>query len=69
MFDDWFTINVVNEFAKDLDQAITAKGKISTKTISGAISQSEARTRVFTVSEQNDSVLQTANTLKCASNP
>ena len=51
MFNDWFTINVVNEFAKDLDQAITVNGKNSTKMISGAIGQSEARTRVFTVSE------------------
>ena len=27
MFNDWFTINVVNEFANDLEEAITAKGK------------------------------------------
>ena len=48
----------------DIDQAITAGGKHSTKMISGAISQSEARTRVFTVSEQNDSVLQAAEVNK-----
>ena len=27
MFNDWFTINVVNEFANNLDEAIMAKGK------------------------------------------
>ena len=68
MFNNWFTIIVVNKFAKDLDEAITAKGKKSTQMISGAISQSEARTHVFTVSEQNDSVLQTAKMNKSVRN-
>ena len=30
MFNDWFTINVVNEFANDLEEAIMAKGKKTT---------------------------------------
>ena len=64
MFNDWFTINVVKEFAKNLDQSITAKRKKSTKMISRATSQSEARTRVLTVSELNNSVLQTAKVNK-----
>ena len=49
MFSDWFTINVANEFANDLEEDITAKGKKVTKFICGPISQSEARTKVFTV--------------------
>ena len=49
-FNDWFTINVVNEIANDLDDVIKARVKIATKMFSGTISQSEARTRVFTVS-------------------
>ena len=64
MFNDWFTINVVNEIAKDLDEAITAKGNKSMQMISEAIGQWEARTHVFIVSEQNDSVLQIAKTNK-----
>ena len=40
----------------DLDEAVTAKTK-RTKLMSGANSQSGARMRVFTVTEQNDSVL------------
>ena len=64
MFNDWFTINVVNEFAKELDQATTAKVKKTTKRMSRAISQSEARTHVITVFEQNESVLQTTKVNK-----
>ena len=60
MFNGWFTINVVNEFVKGLDHANTAKGKKSTELISRANGQSDARTLEFTVSEQNDNVLQTA---------
>ena len=57
-FNDWFTINVVNEFANDSNDVIKARGKIATKMISGTISQSEARTRVFTDSQQNNSASQ-----------
>ena len=58
MFNDWFTINVVNEFANDLEEAIMAKGKKAANFISEPISQSE----VFTVSKQNGSALLTAKT-------
>ena len=64
MFNDSFTINVVYEFANDLEEAITSKGWKTTKFISGPISQSEARTKVFTVSERNGSSLQNAKTNK-----
>ena len=64
MFNDWFTINVVNEFANDLEEATLAKGKKATNFISEPISQSEARTKVFTVSEQNGIALLTAKTNK-----
>ena len=66
IFNDWFTINVVYKFANDLNEAIAAKGKKPAKLISGANSQSEARTRVSTVSEQKDSVLQTAKVKKAS---
>ena len=57
-------LTVASEFTKDLDEVITAKIMQTTKLISRAISQSEARTQVFTVSQQNDSVLQNAKTYK-----
>ena len=61
------SINVVTEFANVLDEAITAKGKKPKKNC-GAISQSEAKTHVLTVSQQNDSVLQNAKTNKRVKN-
>ena len=64
MFNNWCTIYVVDEFAKDLDEAITAKGKKSPKMISGVISESEARTHVFQESKRKDRVLQNAKTTK-----
>ena len=64
IFKDWFTINVVNEFANDLEEAIMAKSKKATNFISKPISQSEVRTKIFTVSEQNGSARLTAKTNK-----
>ena len=64
MFNDWFTINVVNEFANELEEAITGNEKKRTKFISRPISQAEARTQVFTVSERDASSLLNAKTNK-----
>ena len=59
-----FTINVENEFAKDLDEAITGEGKKPAIMITETISHSEARTNLSMVYEQNDSWLQNAKTNK-----
>ena len=64
MFNDWFTINVVNEFENELEETIMRNAKKRTNFVSQPISQSEARTRVFTVSEQDASSLLNAKTKK-----
>ena len=64
MFNDWFTINVVNEFENELEETIMRNAKKRTNFVSQPTSQSEARTRVFTVSEQDASSLLNAKTNK-----
>ena len=64
MFNDWFTINVVNEFENELEETIMRNAKKRTNFVSQPISQSEVRTRVFTVSEQDASSLLNAKTNK-----
>ena len=64
MFNDWFTINVVNEFENELEETIMRNAKKRTNFVSQPISQSESRTRVFTVSEQDASSLLNAKTNK-----
>ena len=64
MFNDWFTINVVNELENELEETIMRNAKKRTNFVSQPISQSEARTRVFTVSEQDASSLLNAKTNK-----
>ena len=53
MFEDWFTINVVEEFTKGIEQTLLAKRKGPIKTLDGYIGKRNTCRRVLTVWDES----------------
>ena len=58
MFNDWYTINVEIEIAKDSNEAILVNAKQQTKDKNKVFYKSDARSRVLTVTQRNGRVEQ-----------